>query len=61
MNSRRNFLKKAALTGASVMAVPSLLGNSFVEEAVSDNAVAAECAGKLIVPKAQGLQITGIF
>lgn len=61
MNSRRNFLKKAALTGASVMAVPSLFGNSFVEEAVSDNAVAAESAGKLIVPKAQGLQITGTF
>ena len=61
MNSRRNFLKKAALAGASVMAVPSLLGNSFVEEAASDNAVAAESAGKLIVPKAQGLQITGTF
>ena len=61
MNSRRNFLKKAALTGASVMAVPSLFGNSFVEEAASDNAVAAESAGKLIVPKAQGLQITGTF
>jgi len=60
---RRNFLKKAALAGASAMVVPSLmsfkeeenLGNS--ERLKLDNSIGS----KLIVPKNNGLRITGTF
>lgn len=62
-NERRNFLKKAALAGASAMAVPSLMGFKE-EEAIgregrlkTDNSVGS----KLIVPKNNGLKITGTF
>lgn len=62
MNSRRDFLKKAAFAGASALAVPSLLGCGNVKggDAVKTTST-DECIGKLIVPPKQGLQITGTF
>lgn len=61
MNSRRDFLKKAALAGASVMTAPLLLGNTLTEEMSSEFIADGVGESKLIVPKAQGLQITGTF
>lgn len=61
MNSRRDFFKKAALASASVMTVPSLLGNTLTERTSSESIVDSIDEGNLIVPKAQGLQITGTF
>ncbi len=60
---RRNFLKKAALAGASAMVVPSLM--SFKEEENLGNSerlkLDTSIGSKLIVPKNNGLRITGTF
>jgi hypothetical protein len=53
--SRRDFFKKASLSGIAAMAVP-LSGIAVVSE---ENAPVHE--SRLIVPKAKGLKITGTF
>jgi len=62
-NERRDFLKKAALAGASAMVIPSLMG--FKEEESIGRAGGLKPDGsiesKLIVPKNNGLKITGTF
>ena len=69
-NSRREFLKKAALAGASIAVLPSLAeamtscggtsqsGNGQAAAGVAGNLAEA---GGLIVPKNNGLRITGTF
>lgn len=58
-NNRRHFLKKAAIAGASAMAVPAITacggntGNNQNTDSLLQN--------KLIVPKKNGLQISGTF
>ena len=62
MNSRRDFLKKATLAGASMLAAPSLFGHSEEKlETPSESLLSESEVGQLIVPKAQGLQLTGTF
>lgn len=60
---RRDFLKKAALAGASAMVIPSLMG--FKEEESIGGSGGLKPDGsvesKLIVPKNNGLKITGTF
>ena len=68
-SSRRDFLKKAALAGASMAVIPSLAsamtscGASGKEggQASSGLAEGVAAAGELIVPKNNGLRITGTF
>ncbi|MCD7971044.1 MAG: DUF4434 domain-containing protein [Alistipes sp.] len=60
--NRREFLKKAALTGASALVAPSILSASAATSG-SDN-FSPEPAGRggnLIVPPAQELRISGTF
>lgn len=56
-NSRRDFFKKASMTGMAAMTLPlvSMAGESEVVLPASG------IKSKLIVPKAQGLKITGTF
>ncbi len=56
-NSRRDFFKKASMTGIAAMTVP-LSGIAAESEQVSPIILPDI---KLIVPKAQGLKITGTF
>ena len=50
------------MAGASMLAAPSLLGHTLLDQKVSsDETVIQDDRNKLIVPKAQGLQITGTF
>ena len=60
MSDRREFLKTMAIGGASAIIAPSLLsscsGSQSTEESVIDTT-----AGGLIVPKDNGLRITGTF
>ena len=59
-NSRRDFLKKSAMISASALVAPSLMG--FTGEKEKSTALLTdEINSKLIVPKAQGLKITGTF
>ena len=58
-DSRRDFLKKMALAGASALAVPSALANSTYEKVCNENEFISQ--GGLIVPKNNGLKITGTF
>ena len=62
-NERRDFLKKAALAGASAMVIPSLMG--FKEEEsigrVGGLNPDSSIESRLIVPKNNGLKITGTF
>jgi len=61
VNNRRDFLKKASIAGAATMAMP-LLDYSVNAQNKADNAKAISSAGsKLIVPKDNGLRITGTF
>ena len=55
MTDRREFLKKMAVGGASAIVAPSLL------TACSENTELTTTAGGLIVPKDNGLRITGTF
>ena len=58
---RRNFLKKATLAGASALAVPTLF-ESCTSKANASTIVATDgLESKLIVPKNNGLKITGTF
>ena len=57
MTNRRDFLKTMAIGGASAIAVPSLLNSCSTEECACQGAT----AGNLIVPKDNGLRITGTF
>jgi len=56
-NSRRDFFKKASITGMAAMALPIVSIGS--ESEIIQPASGVE--SKLIVPKAQGLKITGTF
>ena len=58
MSDRREFLKTMAIGGASALVAPSLLSSCTPknEESHIDTA-----AGGLIVPKDNGLRITGTF
>ena len=63
-SNRRNFLKKVAVTAASAVAVPGLVkAASEFGGTGTDDALAASAPGYggLIVPKGEGLRITGTF
>ena len=58
---RRGFLKKATLAGASALTVPTLF-ESCTSKASASTVVATDgLESKLIVPKNNGLKITGNF
>ena len=62
MESRRDFFKKATLAGASMLAAPSLLADTLSDKKITAKVRSTDgIESKLIVPKAQGLQITGTF
>ena len=62
MESRRDFFKKATLAGASMLAAPSLLADTLSDKKTTAKVRSTDgIESKLIVPKAQGLQITGTF
>lgn len=56
-NSRRDFFKKASLSGMAALAVP-LAGMADGEV---QNSVYSATESRLIVPRAKGLRITGTF
>ncbi len=58
MTDRRNFLKTMALGGASALVAPNLLTSCSLNE--GESATGASSGG-LIVPKDNGLRITGTF
>lgn len=61
-NSRRKFLKTAAVAGATAIATPALVGCGS-NDSGSDSKVAPDNSiqSRLIVPKNAGLKITGTF
>ena len=61
MTTRRTFLKTAAVTAASAIAAPGILSVSSCSPAGGSRAANQDSTGGLIVPKAQGLKITGTF
>ena len=61
MTTRRTFLKTAAVTAASAIAAPGILSVSSCSPAGGSRAANQDSTGSLIVPKAQGLKITGTF
>ncbi|WP_298645895.1 DUF4434 domain-containing protein [uncultured Proteiniphilum sp.] len=66
-NNRRDFIKKAALAGVSVAAIPALsacdgaAGSSSARDNHSDIYKNNELKSKLIVPGNNGIKITGTF
>ena len=61
-NNRRDFLKKAALAGASALVAPSLFAaDGEGRGELSLKIKAGDLESKLIVPKNNGLKITGTF
>ena len=61
-STRRNFLKKIAITAASAVAVPGLVkASENLGTAEAESAEAFPGPGGLIVPKGNGLQISGTF
>lgn len=60
-NSRRNFLRKAALAGASTVAVSSFAGCNSVRDDSSRLLPDDSIKSNLIVPKGNALPITGAF
>ncbi|THG52711.1 twin-arginine translocation signal domain-containing protein, partial [Bacteroides faecichinchillae] len=59
-NNRRDFLKKAALAGASALVAPSLFAaNEEGRRESSPADMAGNLESRLIVPKNNGLKITG--
>ena len=63
-NSRRDFIKKAALAGTAAVVAPMLTGCKNSEGgSTGNNYVVASAAGetKLIVPPNNGIKITGTF
>jgi hypothetical protein len=61
MNNRRDFLKKTALAGVSLLAGPSLFGKTLTNEGMYETSIENQIESKLIVPKNNGLKITGTF
>ena len=65
INNRRDFLKKASIAGASAIAFPQLLsaGEARPQKMKSMGSIKKDHSlhSKLIVPKNQGLQLTGAF
>ena len=64
-NNRRDFLKKAALTSASIAAIPAIASCANASNR-SDNLYGnikkdTSLKSKLIVPKAEGLKLSGVF
>lgn len=59
-SNRREFLKKVALTGASALVAPGLLATEAMES-TSFASIQKSDAGRLIIPKENGLKITGTF
>ena len=59
MTNRREFLKKMAAGGATMMAAPALL--SSCGNMVDNKKALVGTGGELIVPKNNGLRITGTF
>ena len=59
MADRRDFLKTMAIGGASALVAPSLLSSCSSDK--SADTVLDTSAGGLIVPKDNGLRITGTF
>ena len=57
MTNRRDFLKTMAIGGASAVAAPSLLSGCCN----NDSPIITPSSGELIVPKDNGLRITGTF
>lgn len=64
-NNRRDFIKKATIAGASAMAFPQLLnaGDNRQSQKIRMGDIKKDHSlkSKLIVPKNQGLQLTGAF
>lgn len=64
-NSRRSFLKKAALASASVATIPTLSSCGDTSKGSSSNYIAginkSDISSNLIIPKNNGLKITGTF
>ena len=60
-NNRRDFLKKAALAGASALMAPTLLAAEGKDESEFVLSPSKRTDSKLIVPKNNGLKITGTF
>ena len=61
-SNRREFLKKAALAGASALVAPGLLAAEGIGMASSSSIPwSSGDANKFIIPKANGLKITGTF
>jgi len=60
MTNRREFLKKMALAGASAIVAPSLIRANEIGK-TTRKAVSERTSSPLIVPKKNGLQITGTF
>lgn len=61
MKNRRDFLKKASLVGASAMVIPSMMACDNKETGQKASKSWESSAGGLIVPKNEGLKITGTF
>lgn len=63
MDSRREFLKKSAIAGASLVIAPSLISASCTSQeggnTIKESALVS--GSELIVPKGAGLKITGTF
>ena len=57
MKTRRDFLKRTALFGASAFMAPSLLGR----ESDGDYFFSQESASSMLVPMGDALKITGTF
>ncbi|MCI1639981.1 MAG: DUF4434 domain-containing protein [Bacteroidales bacterium] len=64
MTDRRTFIKSAAITAASLIAAPHIIDGMNVMPETVRNAAKAESnghGGRLIVPRGNGLKITGTF
>ncbi len=60
-NNRRDFLKKAALAGVSAFMTPAVLSAESKDENEQKLSLSRKTDSKLIVPKNNGLKITGTF
>ena len=60
-NNRRDFLKKAALAGASALMAPTLLAAEGKDGSEFVLSPSKRTDSKLIVPKNNGLKITGTY
>lgn len=62
MSSRRDFIKKVAMAGAASVVAPSMLGvKQQTKESETIITPDSSVGSKLIVPKNNGLRITGTF